>query len=521
MPSNSFIVPFSSRNIPLFAIQKTFKSIFFIENTILATILCILSHTLRMNTNFRIVWLISLIAVIGIILFQSYWLYNIYLNAKTDFQKETSKALCEAVGRDFSIRSDIAARPNTEHNAAGFDKNCITIKRRGIKYHIRYKKKEDMSKLLNRTLNDLIALEVPIKTKDIDSIYSSVLEEKGIVSTHYITLYNWKTGKILQSTKKDQLFKGSMEKTDFVYPGFIDYHAIRAYVDYPLSDFFAKMKNVLIGSLILIIIMFGTLLYLLRTIFQQHKVSKVREDFMYSMVHELKTPTAFIRNSLQSLTLTASVNLSERQKENIKSMQKRTLSLSNLTEKILTLSSHKQGLLINRKSMVVAEMINDLTGQFRINSDQGRNTKFNLQIADDVDIIDGDSLHLPNAIGNLIDNAIKYSGDVPEVTITAQQHNDHLHISVRDKGIGMSKQAVRHIFDRYYRVQQSGDERIPGFGLGLSYVKQVIDAHGGKIEFKSQPGQGSEFTLILPVSSIKKESVFSEIPDPNSQIAYN
>lgn len=383
-----------------------------------------------------------------------------------------------------------------------------------------------MSKLINRSFYDLIALNFPIHINTLDSIFTSVLKEKNIEATHYITLYNWKTKKILQTSQDNQQFRGSLVKTDFEYPGLVDYHALRAYVDYPVSGFIREMRGILISSLLLAYILFGTLYYLFRTIIRQYKVSKVREDFMYSMVHELKAPTAFIRNSLQILSLTGATTLSDRQKESIKSMQKRTTALTNLTEKILTLSSHKKGLLINKKPIDIREMLVELVEQFRVNSEKGKRTNFVLEGVITPVIFNGDSLHFPNAIGNLIDNAIKYSGESPEVEISTHIDGEYLIISVKDNGMGISKAAIHQIFDRYYRVQQSGEKRIPGFGLGLSYVRQVIEAHDGKIDIESKPGKGSLFRIKLPIESNYILNQSTEQPAtaeyPNQKvIAYN
>jgi len=113
-------------------------------------------------------------------------------------------------------------------------------------------------------------------------------------------------------------------------------------------------------------------------------------------------------------------------------------------------------------------------------------------------IIQGDLTHLSNIVNNLLDNAEKYSPDSPEITILTRDVNGGVEMTVQDKGMGMSKEARKHIFDKFYRVHTGNVHDVKGFGLGLSYVKAIVSAHKGAIEVKSEPGKGSSFILFFP-----------------------
>ena len=121
-------------------------------------------------------------------------------------------------------------------------------------------------------------------------------------------------------------------------------------------------------------------------------------------------------------------------------------------------------------------------------------------LTEDVDVM-ADETHLSNAIVNLLDNAIKYSHDVPEISLEVSVINTKAVISVKDKGIGLSKEQQQHIFDKFYRVPTGNLHDVKGFGLGLNYVSYIVKAHNGEIKVESQLNKGSNFKIILPLNS--------------------
>ncbi|HQU53538.1 MAG TPA: ATP-binding protein, partial [Saprospiraceae bacterium] len=115
-------------------------------------------------------------------------------------------------------------------------------------------------------------------------------------------------------------------------------------------------------------------------------------------------------------------------------------------------------------------------------------------------IVEGDVTHISNMIHNLLDNANKYTVDTPEITVSTANHKNGVIVTVRDNGIGLSKEARKHVFEKFYRVPTGNLHDIKGFGLGLSYVKAMMNAHNGDVEVKSELGKGSSFTLYFPRS---------------------
>ena len=151
---------------------------------------------------------------------------------------------------------------------------------------------------------------------------------------------------------------------------------------------------------------------------------------------------------------------------------------------------------LNIEKVLVNEVIYDIVNraQFRINSING---KINVDICTELVYIQADKMHFTNVISNLIDNAIKYSKEVPEVTIDMRSKSGLVKISIADKGLGMKKEHLNKIFDKLYRIPTGNVHNVKGFGLGLSYVKGICDVHGWKIGVASKFGEGSTFTIEI------------------------
>ena len=158
----------------------------------------------------------------------------------------------------------------------------------------------------------------------------------------------------------------------------------------------------------------------------------------------------------------------------------------------------KQELNLNLSKIGVHEMIQEVASTFELQLND-KNGKIDFLLNASNDFISGDDAHFRNMISNLIDNAIKYSQDPVHVTISTHSTKNHLVIRIEDNGIGMSKESVKRVFEKFYRAHTGNLHNVKGFGLGMSYVKTVIDAHKGKIKVDSTIGKGTSFTIEVPL----------------------
>ena len=232
---------------------------------------------------------------------------------------------------------------------------------------------------------------------------------------------------------------------------------------------------------------------------RQKKMSEIKNDFINNMTHEFKTPLATISLAVDALRNEKVIE--DRNKMSyfsgiIKEENKR---MNKHVETILQAAlMDRQEVQLNKTPLDVHILINEVLDNYTLQLAE-KNGKVELQLNAKNDVIDGDEVHFRNLISNLIDNAVKYSREDLLLTITTHSTSKSLVIRFEDNGIGMNKETVRKIFEKFYRAHTGNIHNVKGFGLGLSYVKTIIDAHHGKIKVESVQGKGSTFTLEIPL----------------------
>ncbi|MBK7406752.1 MAG: HAMP domain-containing histidine kinase [Saprospirales bacterium] len=238
--------------------------------------------------------------------------------------------------------------------------------------------------------------------------------------------------------------------------------------------------------------------YTVFVIFRQKKLSEMKTDFINNMTHEFKTPIATISlaaDSISSPMVSGDSGKVMRFANIIKQENKR---MNSQVEKVLQMALiDKKDFDLKLTNVNLHEVINRAVENICLQVEKrGGTAKSHLEASNPY--VEADLIHISNIINNLLDNANKYSPDAPEISVHTRNVSNGVEVIVKDKGIGMSKEARKHIFDKFYRVPTGNLHDVKGFGLGLSYVKALMTAHKGQIDVKSEPGKGSSFILFFP-----------------------
>lgn len=335
----------------------------------------------------------------------------------------------------------------------------------------------------------------------LDSLIFQELTVKGIKTEYEFGIYSPSKGKlILQKTGK---YKHNLLDRNFAYILFpSDIYMNPEY----LILYFPKEKSFLLNQLWLMLFASATLIiiiifsfsYTIFTIFKQKKLSEIKNDFVNNMTHEIKTPISTISLACEVLNDKGIKKSEELVASYINMIKHENKRLETLVEHILQTATLEKGQFILRKEeldlhTIISQAVNNVG--FHVMQKSGSITQ-NLNA--DKSILMADKVHITNLIYNLLDNANKYSPDKPKLVISTENDSNGIIIKVSDNGIGITKANQKKIFEKFSRISTGNLHNVKGFGLGLSYVKAIVDKHQGKISIESELKKGSVFIVYLP-----------------------
>jgi two-component system, OmpR family, phosphate regulon sensor histidine kinase PhoR len=288
-------------------------------------------------------------------------------------------------------------------------------------------------------------------------------------------------------------YKVSLFKNDLVSPGSL-------YVFFPTktSIVWGTLWQNLLFSLLFVAIILGCFAYTINIIYRQKKLSEMKNDFINNMTHEFKTPIATISLASDSITNPSVIANPDKIRRFADIIRQENKRMNGQVEKVLQMAVIERGSInLNVSSIDLHDIIEQALGNITLQVERKEGTT-NAILNAEKSIIEGDFNHISNIINNLLDNANKYSPEHPEITVSTRNVSNGVEMTISDKGIGMTKEAKKKIFEKFYRVHTGNVHDVKGFGLGLSYVKTMITAHKGSIDVRSELGKGSSFIVFFP-----------------------
>ena len=271
----------------------------------------------------------------------------------------------------------------------------------------------------------------------------------------------------------------------------------RLRIENPDRQLLRDMAGVIFSSLLMLAAVAGALIYLLRTLFRQKTLEEMRLDLTHNITHELKTPIAVANAANDALLDFGVADDPARRERYLTVIREQLAALGAMVQRILTMSvEEREEFTLRRERFALGALLDETAAKFRMKARSRADITVRVEPADLA--VKADRFHLGHVLDNLVDNALKYSGEQVSVLLAARRTAKGVELRVADNGIGMDRTAQAHIFEKFYRVPTGDRHDVKGFGLGLYYVRLIVTRHGGTVSVESAPGRGSTFTLILP-----------------------
>jgi len=418
------------------------------------------------SSTIRLILVLATVSILGISITQIYWVKRAFDLKETEFDRQVNTSLFNVATQIFSINNT----PSPTNNP---------VKQISTNYYV---------VMVNSEI-DANLLEFLLRTE---------FEKRNIQADFEYGIYDCTNEKMVYGNYVKLSETKSKIEPNTTLPNW-------ANAGYYFGVQFPKREAQILNQmgiwsfssavLLIVIVFFG---YTLFVILKQKRLSEIQKDFINNMTHEFRTPISTIAVSTEVLKDPAIIEQPERLHRYATIIENENKRLKQHVERVLQMAKlDKEDVGLKKEKINVHEVIEDAVDITRVALNE-KGGVIQLRLHASAPEIQADLHHLTNVIFNLLDNAIKYCTTKPEITITTSQQANGVLLTVQDNGIGISEENKKRIFQKFYRVPTGNIHDVKGFGLGLHYVKQIVEAHRGRITVNSQPGNGCIFTVLLP-----------------------
>ena len=475
--------------------------------------------------------LISLIALIGLTSIQAFWMYSAVKQQKAQFNRSVHICLhniIKQVNKTETLKKVnisnskkqllqlINSKTNTNNNINIKDSLLYDVKKmldnsNSYSLDSSLNKYKNSSYQIRSFIKELLSIDYFSNIKDritedeLNDIVNTSLKKYNIQTDVYYAVIDIDSSIIYSSIKEKQNIK-ELELSQFsalLFPDDYFNTDIKLTLLVPNQNI-AVLKStwiLLLLSVIFLIIIISAFYYNLRIIYRQKKVSEIKNDFINNMTHEIKTPVSTISLACEALSDKDLSSSEEKRKQFVSTIYQENKRLGMLVENVLQSATiEKENLILNLELLNLDTIIQKAVSSIELQL-QNKNGTIKLELSANNKLIEADKTHITNMFFNLLDNAIKYSKDKADITIITEDIINGVVIKIIDNGIGIDKEHHIKIFDKLYRVPTGDVHNVKGFGLGLSYVKSIVELHKGNIKVESNLQKGSVFILHLPAAN--------------------
>ena len=444
--------------------------------------------------------------------FEKFRKRSIELAKKQSNLNELSRFFEEDPFFDFSEQlprfNFIVTEDNSSENVLGQEmqpKEYLKPHKRSTEKRWESEKKQEKVNLMKDVFKDFIIGKRSIYERlghvMLDTLLKKEFAESGInIPFKYSVKDNGNM--VFASFNKNESFSNSKTYKVKLFPNdtFQQDQTLQVYFPEKDNYILRNLWSIFGSSFLLIAFVGGIFYYSVNSLLTQKKLSNIKNDFINNMTHELKTPVSTIALALEVIKDKEINKSPEKTERYLNIITEENRRLGTQIEKVLQIAKLEKGdLNLNFEPIDINEVLDQVVKNQSVQMEQF-GVKLNLDLHAEETIISADRVHLTNIIFNLMDNAIKYSKEKPEITIATSNTEKGLLLKISDKGIGIPKDQLSKIFEKFYRVPKGDLHDVKGFGLGLSYVKNMVEMHNGSISVNSKIGEGTDFSVLLPLA---------------------
>lgn len=442
-----------------------------------------------MKKIFPLIIILVTLSLIGIIVIQVSWLQSMMVNKEEELRGKVISAMNQ-VGQDLMEHKGTMPSLKNQRAKPSFSwpsdqllmelMKPSTIAEKYTEFEIAEKLHQAFKSQGLRNTRFEFAVTSNV------NVFSYELKSKNFLNVVNDTAQNWRYIYLLQPAS------GS------TFEGLTPEETLMVVVPNYKKILLRQIRWMIVGSLIFTLIIVSAFYVTVRTLFEQKKLSEIKNDFINNMTHEFKTPLATISLAVDALKNEKVISDPTKREYFSGIIKEENKRMNKQVETILQAAlMDRQEIQLNKRPVQVHQVIQHVLDNFELQF-QEKGAKVSFQADAENDLIEADEVHFTNLINNLVDNAVKYSNAPLQLNISTQKSGKFLQIKLEDNGIGMSKETLKRIFEKFYRAHTGNLHNVKGFGLGLSYVKTIVDAHGGKIKVDSTLGKGTTFILDFP-----------------------